>query len=145
MLGTTAYNSINTYSLGVIPLFVLMGLLSNLSGASSDLYVAANLLLRRVRGGLAVATIVANAFFAAITGVTVASAAIFSKVSLPEMKRANYDLPFAAGTVAGGSVLGMLIPPSLLMILYGPMAEVSVGSLFIAGILPGLLLALIYI
>lgn len=145
ILGTTAFSAIRDYTFGVIPLFVLMGLLANLSGASSDLFNAADALLRKVKGGLAIATVFANAVFAAITGVSIASAAVFTKIALPPMKRLGYDKKFAVGTIAGSSVLGMLIPPSLLMIVYGMLAEVSIGKLFVAGVLPGIMLALIYI
>lgn len=145
ILGTTAFSAIRDYTFGVIPLFVLMGLLANLSGASTDLFYAADALLRKVKGGLAIATVIANAVFAAITGVSIASAAVFTKIALPPMKRLGYDKKFAVGTIAGSSVLGMLIPPSLLMIVYGMLAEVSIGKLFVAGVLPGILLAAIYI
>lgn len=145
ILGTTAFSAIRDYAFGVIPLFVLMGLLANLSGASSDLFNAADAMLRRVKGGLAIATVFANAIFAAITGVSIASAAVFTKIALPPMKRLGYDKKFAVGTIAGSSVLGMLIPPSLLMIVYGMLAEVSIGKLFVAGVLPGIMMALIYI
>jgi tripartite ATP-independent transporter DctM subunit len=104
----------------------------------------ANQLLRRLRGGLGVATVASNAVFAAITGVSIASAAVFTRVAVPEMRRYGYHPRFAVGVVAGSSVLGMLIPPSLLMILYGFLSNQSVGDLFTAGIVPGLLLALAY-
>ncbi len=145
ILGTTAYSSIREYVFGVIPLFVLMGLLANLSGASAELYDAANAALRRIRGGLGIATVVANAIFAAITGVSIASAAVFTKIAVPEMTRLGYNKRFAVGTVAGSSVLGMLIPPSILMIVYGMLAEVSIGKLFVAGIIPGILLSVLFI
>jgi tripartite ATP-independent transporter DctM subunit len=97
-----------------------------------------------VRGGLGLATVAANALFAAITGISIASAAVFTRVAVPEMLRFNYTPRFAVGVVAGSSVLGMLIPPSLLMIVYGFLSSESIGAMFIAGILPGILLALIY-
>jgi len=127
-----------------IPFFVSMGLLANISGASTDLYSAFNLITRRIRGGLGVATVFANAVFAAITGVSVASAAVFSKVSLPEMLKHGYNKKFALGVVAGSSVLGMLIPPSILFVIYGVISEEAIGRLLIAGILPGLVLTAIY-
>ncbi len=144
LLGIAAFGAVSDYVFGVLPLFVLMGLLSALSGATADLYDAANVLMPRVRGRLAIATVIANAIFAAITGVSVASAAIFSKVALPEMLRLGYDRKFALGTVGGSSVLGMLIPPSVLFIIYGILAEESIGKLFIAGIVPGLVLTAVY-
>src|SRR3990167_2454149 len=91
-----------------------------------------------IRGGLGIATVFANAVFAAITGVSVASAAVFSKIALPEMERLHYDRKFSLGIVAGSAILGMLIPPSVLMIVYGVLTEQAIGKLFIAGILPGL-------
>jgi len=144
LVGTTTYNAILDYVFGVVPFFVAMGLLSNVSGASTDLYGAFNLLTRRIRGGLGVATVFANAVFAAITGVSVASAAVFSKVSLPEMLKHGYNRKFALGVVAGSSVLGMLIPPSVLFVIYGIVSEQAIGRLLIAGILPGLVLTAIY-
>jgi tripartite ATP-independent transporter DctM subunit len=144
LVGTTTYNAILDYVFGVVPFFVAMGLLANVSGASTDLYAVFNLLTRRIRGGLGVATVFANAVFAAITGVSVASAAVFSKVSLPEMLKHGYNKKFALGVVAGSSVLGMLIPPSVLFVIYGIVSEQAIGRLLIAGILPGLVLTAIY-
>ncbi len=144
-LAQSAWGSVRAYMFGVIPLFVLMGLLANMSGASKDLYDAASLLLKRVRGGVAIATVIANAIFAAITGVTVASAAIFTKIALPQMTRLKYDRRFALGTIAGSAILGMLIPPSLLMIVYGSQADVSIGKLFVGAILPGIVMTIAFI
>ena len=137
-------DSISSQLFGVVPLFVLMGLVVSVSGIGRDTFDVAQQAFRRLRGGLGVATVGANAVFAAITGISIASAAVFTKVAVPEMRRHGYTPRFAVGVVAGSSVLGMLIPPSLLFILYGILTEQSVGSLFIAGIIPGLLLALIY-
>jgi tripartite ATP-independent transporter DctM subunit len=122
-----------------------MGLLVSVAELGRDAFVAANVLLGRVRGGLGVATVAANAVFAAVTGVSIASAAVFTKVAVPEMMRLGYKPRFAVGVVAGSSVLGMLIPPSLLLIIYGLLAQQSIGDLFIAGIVPGLLLAFVFI
>jgi tripartite ATP-independent transporter DctM subunit len=144
LVGSTTYNALMDYVFGVVPFFVSMGLLANISGASTDLYTAFNLVTRRIRGGLGVATVFANAVFAAITGVSVASAAVFSKVSLPEMLKHGYNKKFALGVVAGSSVLGMLIPPSILFVIYGVISEEAIGRLLIAGILPGLVLTAIY-
>lgn len=144
LLGTTCYNALRSYAFAVIPLFVLMGLFASESKSGRDLYDAANLLLRRLRGGVAMATVVANAVFAAITGASIASAAVFTKISYPEMSRFGYDRKFAVGTIAGSSVLGMLIPPSILMIVYGSVAQVSIGKLFFGGIIPGIILAAAY-
>lgn len=137
----SAYNGVADYIFATIPLFVLMGLLVSISNVGKDTFDVAEALLRRVRGGLGVATVAANTIFAAVTGVSIASAAVFTRVAVPEMVRHGYRTSFAAGTVAGSSVLGMMIPPSLLMIIYGVLAEQSIGSLFIAGIIPGFLLA----
>ncbi|MDY6880429.1 MAG: TRAP transporter large permease [Thermodesulfobacteriota bacterium] len=144
ILGTTSFRSVMEYVFGVVPMFIIMGMFANLSGASEDLYDSANVLLGKVRGGLGHATVVANAIFAAITGVSVASAAVFSKIALPQMRRHGYDHKFALGTVAGSSALGMLIPPSVLLIIYGLLTEEAIGKLFMAGVLPGLLLASVY-
>lgn len=97
------------------------------------MYDSASLLLKKVRGGVGIATVIANAIFAAITGVTVASAAVFTKIALPQMLRLKYNRKIALGTISGSAILGMLIPPSLLMIVYGSQADVSIGKLFVAG------------
>lgn len=135
------YSGIQDYLFATIPLFVLMGLLVSVSNVGKDTFEVAQAMMRRVRGGLGMATVGANAIFAAVTGVSIASAAVFTKVAVPEMTRHGYTARFATGTVAGSSILGMMIPPSLLMIVYGVLAEVSIGRMFIAGIIPGLILA----
>jgi tripartite ATP-independent transporter DctM subunit len=145
VLSQSAWGSVRQYMFGVIPLFVLMGMLANLSGASKDLYDSASLFLKKVRGGVGIATVIANAIFAAITGVTVASAAIFTKIALPQMYRLHYNKKFALGTISGSAILGMLIPPSLLMIVYGSQADVSIGKLFVAAIIPGIIMTLAFI
>ncbi len=137
-------DSLSDYLFGVVPLFVLMGLVVAAAGLGRDAFDVAHQIFRRVRGGLGVATVVANAIFAAITGISIASAAVFPKLAVPEMRRHGYTRTFAVGVVAGSSVPGMLLPPSLLFILYAVLTEQSVGALFIAGIIPGLLLTLIY-
>ena len=139
-----SYNGVADYVFATIPLFVLMGLLVSVGGVGKDTFDVAEALLRRVRGGLGVATVAANTVFAAVTGVSIASAAVFTRVAVPEMVRHGYRTTFATGTVAGSSVLGMMIPPSLLMIIYGVLAEQSIGKLFIAGVIPGFLLALAF-
>ena len=138
LLQTTAYSAVMDYVFAVVPLFVLMGVFSTVSGAIRELFASAQVLLGRVRGGIGIATVFANAVFAAITGVSVASAAVFSKIALPEMERLHYDRKFSLGIVAGSAILGMLIPPSVLMIVYGVLTEQAIGKLFVAGILPGL-------
>jgi tripartite ATP-independent transporter DctM subunit len=144
LLWVSAYDSVNNYVFAAIPTFVLMGFLVAAAGMGRDAYEIGHILLRRVKGGLGMATVVANAIFAAITGVSVASASVFSKLSVPEMLRHGYNVRFAVGTVAGSSVLGMLIPPSVLFIIYALITEQSVGDMFVAGIGPGLLLTAIY-
>lgn len=141
LLYMAAYNGIADYIFATIPLFVLMGLLVSISNVGKDTFTVAEVLLRKLRGGLGVATVAANTVFAAVTGVSIASAAVFTRVAVPEMVRHGYRTTFATGTVAGSSVLGMMIPPSLLMIIYGVLAEQSIGKLFIAGVIPGFLLA----
>ena len=141
MLELTTYSGIADYLFATIPLFVLMGLLVSASNVGRDTFEVAEELLRRMICGLGVATVAANTVFAAVTGVSIASAAVFTRIAVPEMSRHGYRPAFAAGTVAGSSVLGMMIPPSLLLIVYGVLAEVSVGGMFIAGIVPGLMLA----
>ena len=141
LLSLAAAESLQRYEFGVIPLFVLMGLFVSISDIGRDTYDVANHIFRKVKGGLGIATVAANAVFAAVTGTSIASASVFTKVAVPEMLRLGYRPRFAVGVVAGSSVLGMLIPPSLLLILFGILAEISIGDLFIAGILPGILLA----
>ncbi|TKT82480.1 TRAP transporter large permease [Aquamicrobium sp. LC103] len=144
MLVLAFKDAISDYIFGVVPLFVLMGLLVAVAGIGRDTFEVAAQVFRKVLGGLGIATVAANAVFAAITGISIASAAVFTKVAVPEMMRHGYTPRFSVGVVAGSSVLGMLLPPSLLFILYGVLTEQSVGSLFIAGIVPGILLAVIY-
>ena len=143
MLVLAFKDAISDYLFGVVPLFVLMGLLVAVAGIGRDTFEVAAQVFRRVMGGLGIATVAANAVFAAITGISIASAAVFTKVAVPEMIRHGYTPKFSVGVVAGSSVLGMLIPPSLLFILYGVLTEQSVGSLFIAGVIPGILLSVV--
>ncbi|HEX2333067.1 MAG TPA: TRAP transporter large permease subunit, partial [Burkholderiales bacterium] len=140
-LSQSSTEYLNSYFFGVVPLYVLMGLLISTSDVGRDTFAVARWMLARVRGGLGVATVAANAVFAAVTGSSIASAAVFTKIAAPEMLRHGYTAQFSVGVVAGSSVLGMLIPPSLLFIVYGFLAEQSVGDLFLAGIVPGLILA----
>jgi tripartite ATP-independent transporter DctM subunit len=140
-----ASNSLEDYVFGVIPLFVVMGLVVSHAGMGRDIYQVANQLLRKIRGGLGVATVAANAAFAAITGVSIASASVFTRVAVPEMMRFGYTPRFSVGVVAGSSVLGMLIPPSVMLIIYAIITEQSVAALFKAGIVPGILLSIAYV
>jgi len=145
MLAATAYEAIRAYVFAVIPLFMLMGEFIGKSGVVTDVYRGINRLLRRIPGRLAIATIVGNALFSFVTGVSIASAAAFSRIAYPEMKRYGYHKGFALGTVAGSSCLGMLIPPSVLMIVWGILTEQSIGQIFAAGVFPGILLASLFI
>ncbi len=140
-LALAAGSAIESQIFGVVPLFVLMGLLVSAANIGKETFEVAQWLLYRIRGGLGVATVAANAVFAAITGISIASASVFARVAVPPMLEHGYTPRFAVGVVAGSSVLGMLIPPSLLLIVFGLVAEVSVGALFTAAIVPGLLLA----
>ncbi|NLG64448.1 MAG: TRAP transporter large permease [Actinobacteria bacterium] len=144
LLAIAAEESISSYIFGVVPLFVLMGMVVSEAELGKDAFDVAARAFKRVAGGLGIATVAANAVFAAITGISIASAAVFTRIAVPEMRRAGYTPRFAVGVVAGSSVLGMLLPPSLLLILYAVLAEESIGRLFIAGILPGILLAVVY-
>ncbi|HYF18950.1 MAG TPA: TRAP transporter large permease [Ramlibacter sp.] len=144
MLAFAATDSIEAYVFGVIPLFVLMGLLVMIADLGKDSFAVAHQAFHKLPGNLGISTVMANAIFAAITGVSVAAATVFSKLAVPEMVRYGYDKRFAVGVVAGSSVLGMLIPPSVLFIIYGLITNSSVGDLFLAGIIPGVLLAVAY-
>lgn len=141
MLASTAHEALRDYVFAVIPLFMLMGEFIARSGAVTDVYRGINRALRRIPGRLALATVLGNAMFSLVTGVSIASAAAFSRISYPEMKRHGYHRGFALGTVAGSSCLGMLIPPSVLMIVWGILTEKSIGALFLAGVVPGIMVA----
>lgn len=145
MLAATAYEAIRAYVFAVIPLFMLMGEFIGKSGTITDVYRGINRLLKKIPGRLAIATVVGNALFSFVTGVSIASAAAFSRIAYPEMKRFGYNRGFALGAVAGSSCLGMLIPPSVLMIVWGILTEQSIGQIFAAGVFPGLLLAGLFI
>ena len=145
MMTLAVTDSIKAYDYAAIPTFVMMGMIVGKAGFGADVYEVANQLFRRVRGGLGVATVVANAAFAAVTGSSIASASVFTRVAVPEMIRFNYNKRFAVGVVAGSSVLGMIIPPSVMLIIYAFVAEQSIGDLFLAGVIPGLLLAVAYV
>jgi C4-dicarboxylate transporter, DctM subunit len=144
-VGSTAYEAIRDYVFAVIPLFMLMGEFLSKCGAAKDMFALVNRVTRVVPGRLAVATVLSNAVFAFVTGVSIAAAAAFSKIAYPEMKRYGYDRRFALGSIAGSACLGMLIPPSVLMIVWAVLTELSIGDLFLAGILPGFVLVLFYV
>lgn len=145
MLGSTAYEALRDYVFAVIPLFMLMGEFIGRSGAVTDVYRGINRGLRRLPGRLGIATVLGNALFSFVTGVSIASAAAFSRIAYPEMSRFGYHKGFALGTVAGSSCLGMLIPPSVLMIVWGILTEKSIGQIFLAGVLPGLMLTVLFV
>ena len=145
MLASTAYEALRAYEFAVIPLFMLMGEFIGKSGAVTDVYRAIHRGLRHIPGRLAVATVLGNAIFSFVTGVSIASAAAFSRIAYPEMKRFGYHQGFALGAVAGSSCLGMLIPPSVLMIVWGLLTERSIGQIFLAGVVPGLLLVSLFL
>ncbi len=133
------------YTLSVLPLFVLMGNFVTRAGMSKELYRAAYTFIGHRRGGLAMSTILACAGFGAICGSSIATTATMAKVAMPEMRRFNYHESFAAGAIAAGGTLGILIPPSVIMVIYGIMTETSIGALFAAGILPGVLATALYV
>ncbi|WP_127143005.1 TRAP transporter large permease [Pelagibacterium montanilacus] len=143
-LSTTAYVAIRGYIFAVIPLFMLMGEFLARSGVAGDLFRLVNRLTRWLPGHLGVATVIANAIFAFVTGVSVAAAAAFSRIAYPQMKRYGYERMLSLSCVAGSSCLGMLIPPSVLLIVWAVLTEQSIGRLFLAGIIPGLLLTVAY-
>ncbi len=139
LFGTTVYETTVTYDLSIVPLFVLMGAVASRSGLSQELYRAFNAWFGAFKGGLALATIGACGAFAAICGSSVATAATMSKVALPEMEKYKYADSLATGSVAAGGIIGILIPPSVVLVLYGILTETSIGDLFIAGMVPGIL------
>lgn len=145
MLALAVNDSVKSYDFASIPTFVLMGLIVGKTGMGREIYDVAGYLFWKVRGGLGITTVVANTAFAAVTGSSIASASVFTRVSVPEMIRHNYTPRFAVGVVAGSSVLGMLIPPSVMLIIYAFVAEQSVGDMFLAGVVPGLLLSAAFI
>jgi tripartite ATP-independent transporter DctM subunit len=138
MIAQTTYETGLAYTLSVIPLFILMGNFVVRARMSEELYHAAYAFLGHRRGGLAMSTVVARAAFGSICGSSIATAATFAKVAYPSMRRFGYKDTLAAGSIAAGGTLGILIPPSVIMVIYGIMTETNIGKLFIAGILPGL-------
>ena len=144
LLQNTAYGAIRDYVFAVIPLFVLMGEFISKSGAAKDLYNLIHKSLKKIPGRLTLATVFGNAFFGAVTGVSIASAAAFTRIAYPQMCDLKYNKTVSLGCIAGSASLGMLIPPSVLLIVWGYISEQSIGKLFIAGIIPGIILALFY-
>jgi C4-dicarboxylate transporter, DctM subunit len=145
ILKTVPYTTFASNDLSVIPLFILMGSFAFAAGMSEDLYRSVRTLFGNLRGGLAIATVAACACFAAISGSSLATAATLAKVAMPEMKKFNYDTALATGSIASGGCIGILIPPSVILIIYGIITEQSIGKLFMAGFIPGILQAVFYI
>lgn len=144
MIGTVAIRTTTDYAFGIIPMFLLMGALVTQSGISRELYRAANAFVGHLPGGLGLATIAACGGFSSISGSAVATAATFSTVAYPEMRRHDYPKSFAAGVIAAGGTLGILIPPSTILAIYGIITQQDIGKLFVAGILPGILAMFMY-
>jgi C4-dicarboxylate transporter DctM subunit len=145
ILGTVPYHTIAFYPISCVPLFILMGVVVSNTGVSRDLYTSAYKWIGQMKGGLSIATVLACAGFAAIAGESIAGAVTMGKVAYPEMKRYDYDETLATSCIAAGGTLGILIPPSLGFIMYGILTEESIGKLFMAGIFPGILLALLFV
>src|SRR5918911_1832687 len=144
LVGQTSMRTVTDYTFGVIPMFLLMGTFVSNSGMSRELFRAANGFVGHLRGGLGIATVGACGGFAAICGSSVATAATFSAVAYPEMRRFGYPQSFATGVIAAGGTLGAMLPPSTVLAVYGIITEQDIGKLFIAGIVPGLLAAAMY-
>src|SRR5712671_868785 len=144
LIGQTTMRTVTDYSFGVIPMFLLMGAFVSVSGISRELFRAANTFVGHWRGGLGIATIAACGAFAAISGSSVATAATFSTVAYPEMRRYGYPQSFVVGVIAAGGTLGAMLPPSTVLAVYGIITEQDIGKLFIAGIIPGILAASMY-
>ncbi len=144
-LNSTAYEALRDYVFAVVPLFMLMGEFISRSGIASDIFRAINRRLKRVPGRLAHATVTGNVVFAFVTGTSLASATAFTSIAYPQMRQYGYDTSFSLGLISGSACLGMLIPPSLLMIVWGILTEQSIGAIFLAGVLPGVVLAVLMI
>ena len=145
LVGQTSMRTVTDYTFGVIPMFMLMGALVSVSGVSRELFKAANSMIGHLRGGLGVATVVACGGFAAICGSSVATAATFSAVAYPEMRRFNYPQSFSTGVIAAGGTLGAILPPSTVLAVYAILTQQDIGKLFMAGIVPGILAMTMYV
>src|SRR5699024_1932933 len=144
-LGSSAFGSANNYSLSVIPLFILMGMFMSSTGLGKDLFNAVDNWIGHLRGGLAIATVGAASIFSAISGSSNATTATLARICIPEMKEYNYQTNFSTAAVAAGGTLGVLIPPSVLLIIYGALTSEPIGPLLIGGLVPGILMALLFI
>ena len=140
-----AWDTLTNYSLSVLPLFLLMGNLVNHAGLSRELYEASNAFVGHRKGGLAIATIIACGGFSAVCGSSLATAATMARIAIPSMREYGYSKELSAGAVAAGGTLGILIPPSAIMVIYGGLTGTGIGKLFIAGVLPGILGVVLYI
>src|SRR6195952_204009 len=145
LVGQTSMRTVTDYTFGVIPMFLLMGTFVSNSGMSRELFHAANGFVGHLRGGLGIATVAACAGFAAICGSSVATAATFSAVAYPEMRRFGYPQSFATGVIAAGGTLGAMLPPSTVLAGYAILTQQDIGKLFMAGVLPGLMAMLMYV
>ena len=145
LIGQTSMRTVTDYTFGVIPMFMLMGAFVSVSGVSRELFRAANAFIGHLRGGLGVATVVACGGFAAICGSSVATAATFSSVAYPEMRRFGYPQSFSTGVIAAGGTLGAMLPPSTVLAVYAILTQQDIGKLFMAGIIPGILAMLMYV
>lgn len=145
LVGQTSMRTVTDYTFGVIPMFMLMGALVSVSGVSRELFKAANSMIGHLRGGLGVATVLACGGFAAICGSSVATAATFSAVAYPEMRRFNYPQSFSTGVIAAGGTLGAILPPSTVLAVYAILTQQDIGKLFMAGIIPGILAMVMYV
>lgn len=145
VLGSQPFATLNNYSLTVVPMFVLMGIVISKAGIGTGMFGSVNAFIGRYRGGLASATVVASGLLGAITGSHMAGTIIMSKIALPEMRKYGYDDGLACGAIAGGAPLSIIIPPSIPMIMYGIITEENIGSLFVGGIIPGIILIFVYI
>ncbi|MBC7376856.1 MAG: TRAP transporter permease [Burkholderiaceae bacterium] len=145
LVGQTSMRTVTDYTFGVIPMFMLMGAIVSVSGVSRELFKAANSMIGHLRGGLGVATVLACGGFAAICGSSVATAATFSSVAYPEMRRFGYPQSFSTGVIAAGGTLGAMLPPSTVLAVYAILTQQDIGKLFMAGVIPGLLAMLMYV
>ena len=145
LIGQTSMRTVTDYTFGVIPMFMLMGAFVSVSGVSRELFRAANAFIGHLRGGLGVATVLACGGFAAICGSSVATAATFSSVAYPEMRRFGYPQSFSTGVIAAGGTLGAMLPPSTVLAVYAILTQQDIGKLFMAGIIPGILAMLMYV
>lgn len=143
-LGSSAFGTANSYNLSVIPLFILMGMFMSSTGLGKDLFVAVDKWMGHLRGGLAIATVGAASIFSAISGSSNATTATLARICIPEMDKYNYRTNFSTAAVAAGGTLGVLIPPSVLLIIYGALTSESIGPLLIGGLIPGILLTLCF-